>query len=167
MPARKHASKRILVLLLGVLPVLAAFYFLFGDATANDLRLWQITRQLEALPQPPGTILISTNAAVGLLVGNGNHCDFFAGAVYRSQSSAEAIEQHYEGRQFENPLSGKNEEWDITILKDKNSFTSLWLPYDFDHPEAWGLTTESYSAGTLFLVRAMRSYDANGDFRCQ
>ncbi|WP_395733574.1 hypothetical protein [Prosthecobacter sp.] len=166
MSARKFSIKRVIFVLAGVLLILGLLYFLCGDTIANDLRLSKITRQLDTLPQPPGTILISTKAAVGLLVGNGNHCDFFAGAVYRSQSSAEAIQQHYEGRQFQNPLSGKNEEWDITILKDKNSFASLWLPDDFDHPEAWGLASESYSAGTLFIVRAMRSYDANGDFRC-
>jgi hypothetical protein len=166
MPACKFTTKRVLLVLVGVLPVIALLYFLFGDAVANDLRLWQITRQLNTLPQPPGTTQISTHAVVGLLVGNGNHCDFFAGAVYRSQSSIEAIQQHYEGRQFQNPVTGMNENWQITILKNKDSFDSLWLPYDFDHPEAWELTPESYSNGTLFLIHAMRSYNANGDFRC-
>lgn len=166
MPARKFDIKRVIFVLLGVLSILALFYFLFGDAITNDLRLSQITRQLDTLSQPPNTIYISSNAAVGLLQGNGNHCDFFAGAVYCSQSSVEAIQQHYKGRQFQNPVTGVNENWEITILKNKNSFDSVWLPYDFDHPEAWELTPESYSTGTLFLVCAMRSYDANGDFRC-
>ena len=166
MPASKFNIKRVIFVLLGVLPILAVLYFLFGDAITNDLRLSQITRQLNTLSQPPNTVQISSKSAVGLLQGNGNHCDFFAGAVYRSQSSAEAIQQHYKGRQFQNPVTGRNEDWNLTILVDNNSLDSVWLPYDFDHPEAWGLTPESYSTETLFLVNAMRSYDANGDFRC-
>jgi len=166
MYARKFDFRRILVLILGVLSILTVFYLLFGDAFTNDLRLWQITRQLDSLSQPPNTVRFSSKSAVGLLKGNGNHCDFFVGAVYRSQSSVEAIQKHYKGRQFQNPITGRNEEWNITILTDNHSFDSIWLPYDFDYPEAWELTPESYSTGTLFLVCAMRSYDANGDFRC-
>ncbi|WP_395746257.1 hypothetical protein [Prosthecobacter sp.] len=166
MPARKLSIKRVIFALLVVLPILAVLYSFCKDAIINDLRLWELTKQLDSLPQPPNTMRISTNSAVGLLQGNGNHCDFFAGAVYRSQSSADAILQHYKGRQFQNPMSGENEDWDITILKDKNSFASIWLPYDFDHSEVWGLTAESYSAATLYLVCAMRSYHANDDFRC-
>lgn len=133
---------------------------------ANDRRLSQITQQLKALPLPPETIEVSSHAAVGLLAGNGNHCDYFVGAVYRSQSSEEDILKHYQGRQFQNPVQDRPEEWDITILKDQDTFKSLYLPCHFDTPEAWGLTAQSYSSGTVYFVHAMRSYAANGDFRC-
>lgn len=164
--ARKFAIKRVTFVLLGVLPIIAVFYFLFGDAITNDARLRQITSQLGTLTQPPNTVQISSRSAVGLLSGNGNHCDFFAGAVYRSQSTAEAIQQHYKGCQFQNPVTGRNEDWNLIILTDDHSFDSVWLPDYFDHPEAWQLTPESYATGTHFLVYAMRSYDANSDSRC-
>jgi len=102
------------------LPLVAIYYLLFHDAMANDRRLSQITQQLKALPLPPETIEVSSHAAVGLLAGNGNHCDYFVGAVYRSQSSEEDILKHYQGRQFQNPVQDRLEEWDITILKDQD-----------------------------------------------
>lgn len=166
MHVRKSDIKRVIFVLLGLLSVLAVYYFLFGDAITNDRCLSQITSQLNTLSQPPNTIQISSRSAVGLLSGNGNHCDFFTGSVYRSQSTVEVIQQHYKGRQFQNPVTGKDEDWDLIILKDDHSFDSVWLPDDFDHPGAWQLTPASYATGTLFLVYAMRSYDANGDSRC-
>lgn len=166
MPSCQFNIKRGLFTLIWLLPILFVLFTLFGDRIANDLRLWQIARQLNALPSPSHTIQISSHAAVGLLVGNGNHCDFFAGTVYRSQNSKDAIQRHYKGFQFQNPVTGESEDLEVTILSDASSLNSVWLPYAFDHPDAWGLTSASYSSGTLFLVHVMRSYDANRDWRC-
>lgn len=163
---RKFNIKQTVLLLLGALLLVAIYYLLFHDAMVNDRRLSQITRQLQALPPPPGTTQLSSNAAVGLLQGNGNHCDYFVGAAYQSQSSAEDIQKHYQGRQFQNPITETLEEWEITILKDQDTFKSLYLPYQFDQPGAWGLPPQSYAGGSVYLVHTMRSYDANGDFRC-
>lgn len=166
MPNRKSNLKPAGCLLVGILAVLAVYGLLFHDAIANDIRLTKIKQQLNQLPQPPDTTLISSNAAVGLLQGNGNHCDYFVGSVYRSRSSEEAIRKHYEGRQFQNPVTENLENWEITILKDQNAISSMWLPYDFDRSEAWGLSSRDYSTETVYLVHAMRSYQANGDWRC-
>lgn len=165
-PVRKSSLKRTVLLLLGALSLVAAYCLLFQDAIANDRRLSKIKAQLQTLPLPSGTTQVAFNAAVGLLQGNGNHCDYFVGAAYQSQNSAEDIQKHYQGRQFQNPMTETLEEWEITILKDQDTFKSLYLPYQFDQPGAWGLTPQSYAGGTVYLVHAMRSYDANGDFRC-
>lgn len=166
MPRWKIDIKRVALTLLWVVPVLAVLFMLFADRLTNDLRLWQIERQLKAIHPPPETKEISSHSAVGLLVGNGNHCDFFAGIVYRSQRNSDTIQAHYNDTRFLNPVTGEHEKLSVTILTDSTSMDSVLLPYDFDQPKAWGLTSDSYHGGTLFLLCVMRSYDANGDFRC-
>lgn len=166
MPRWKIDIIRVRITLICVLPICALLFVIFVGPITNEVHLWQIRRQLKAIQPPPETEEISSHSAIGLLVGNGNHCDFFAGTVYRTQSTPGTIQAHYQDIQFLNPISGEPEDLSVTILTDPSSFDSVWLPYDFDHSEAWGLTADSYHVGTLFLLCVMRSYNANGDFRC-
>jgi hypothetical protein len=157
---------RVSITLLCVLPICALLFVIFLGPTTNEVHLWQIRRQLKAIQPPPETEEISSHSAIGLLVGNGNHCDFFAGTVYRTQSTPGTIQAHYQDIQFLNPISGEHEDLSVTILRDPSSMDSVSLPNDFYQPKDWGLTSDSYHGGTLFLLCVMRSYDANGDFRC-
>src|SRR2546423_80928 len=88
---------------------------------ANNRYLHQMETALAAIPPPPQSEHLATRSAVGVLAGNGNHCDFFVGTLFRSDSDStpEAIGKHYAGRTFLNPMTGTNEEIDVTILTNR------------------------------------------------
>ena len=136
------------------------------DTIADSRHLHQLERALAEVPTPPDTEQLDTHSGVGILVGNGNHCDFFVGTVFRSSSTSDSIRQHYAGRTFISPITSKQEQFDVTILTNRESLSGLWLPYRFDQPEAWGLSEQTFVTGTVFLVSIMRSYEANNDWRC-
>ena len=48
---------------------------------SNDWTLWQNGGALQSLSHPTGTMRLGMARKVGLLAGNGNHCDFFSGEV--------------------------------------------------------------------------------------
>jgi len=152
-----------------ILPLLAITLLLgpcVRDSFSNSWKLRKIQKALRDIPVPPNTQRLASNSAVGLLVGNGNHCDFFAGEMFRSKLSADTILQHYTNRLFLNPVTGYKEEIDVQVLSHPTHLSSLWLPDSFTEPTDWGISTDTFSQGTIYLVKVMRSYDANLDPRC-
>lgn len=143
---------------------------LFGpyirDGSANDQHLRIIEQALQAIPTPPNTKRLASHSAVGLLIGGGNHCDFFAGELFRSEQTPDSIRGYYSNRLFLNPITGTNEEISVVILTNAAHLNLLLLPYEFERPETWGISTQSFDSATVFLVRIMRSYRANRDMRC-
>ena len=149
-----------------VLFIVFVFASCAPDILANNRHLHQMEIALAIIPVPSQTQLLTSRSAVGLLVGNGNHCDFFAGTLFRSTSTPDWIRQHYAGRTFLNPVTSKQEQIDVTILTNSESLSSQWLPNRFERIEAWGLSPKTLATGTVFLISIMRSYEANNDCRC-
>ena len=89
---------------LSTLPTLALFaansvlhWLLVFPVVLNNFRLQQFAKNLYAYPLPPHTEVINRSAKVGLLGGNGNHCDFEARQYMRTALSQEEIEAYYQG----------------------------------------------------------------------
>lgn len=59
----------------------------------HELNEWKAL--LYEAPVPPGATVEDRGTEFGLLGGNGNHCDFLAWLVLRSDLSDESIETHY------------------------------------------------------------------------
>jgi len=135
------------------------------DSFNNSRNLVKIQQALREIPIPSNTHRFASNSALGLLVGNGNHCDFFAGEIFRSELSPDAILQHYTNRLILNPITGDKEEIDVRVITNAIQLSSLWLPDRFTHPDAWGISTDTFSNATVYLVSVMRSYNANHDMR--
>jgi hypothetical protein len=152
---------------LAVLGVALIFASCVPDIIANNRHLHQMEKALLAIPPAPQSKQLAVRSAVGLLTGNGNHCDFFAGALFQSSATPDSIRQHYAGRTFLNPITSKQETIDVTIITNSNDLEPLWLPNGYEKIEAWGLSQQSFTTGTVFLVHIMRSYKANNDCRCQ
>jgi hypothetical protein len=133
------------------------------DMVANSWHLHQMRKELAAISTPSNTERLASRSAVGQLVGNGSHCDFFAGAVFHSTATPDAIRQHYAGQAFFNPITSKREEVTVAILTNQDGFDQLWLPYAFNHAGAWDLSDQTFTNGTVFIVEIMRSYKPNGD----
>lgn len=136
------------------------------DFVTNNRHLNQMKHSLATLPLPPQTEQLATRSAVGLLSGNGNHCDFFVGTIFRSNLSPDSIRQHFAESTFFNPVTAKRESVEITILTDTESMNRAWLPDGLESVESWRLSPAMLSSGTVFLVSIFRSYEANNDCRC-
>jgi hypothetical protein len=153
--------------LIGLPTLLVVFAVVsFGpDMIADSWHLYKMEKELAAISVPPNTERLATRSAIGMLVGNGDRCDFFVGTIFRSTLTPDMIRQHYAGQTFFNPITSKQEQIDVAILSDRESISDLWLPYEFDHAEAWNLSDQTFVTGTVFLVDIMRSYKPNNDLR--
>lgn len=60
----------------------------------RELNEWKAL--LSDAPAPPGATVEDRGTEFGLLEGNGNHCDFLAWVILRSDLSDETIETHYQ-----------------------------------------------------------------------
>jgi hypothetical protein len=149
--------------------VLGLFTLLLGtDYLSNSRSLRRMEASLSALSLPPHTEMIANHSGFGILSGNGNHCDFFVGASFRSTASPDAIREHYARLTFQNPVTFKQEAYQLSIIESAQSFSSSvgWFPDSMDRPEAWGISSQDFSSGTVFIVSIHRSYEANNDCRC-
>jgi hypothetical protein len=166
--AQRKVIAWLLLLIPSVLLIGLIVFFLGSDHFTNSRHLRRIKAQLAALPLPPQTQRLANKSALGILGGNGNHCDYFVGSLFRSSLAPAAIQQHYAGRTFHNPVTSAREQFKVSILATPNDFNSriVWLPDSMDRPEAWGVSAQDFTLGTMFLVSFFESYRANDDCRC-
>ena len=61
----------------------------------NDRRLARFAAQLDDFRPPPGARVVHRLAAVGMLTGNGNHCDFLARHEIATSLPLAFVEAHY------------------------------------------------------------------------
>lgn len=104
----RRSAWRTAALVLLVLLGLPGLYVLagFSAAAANNLRLSRFASQLKRYPLPEGARVISESRAVGVLTGNGDHCDFVATRRIHSSLSLEQIEAHYAKLDIQPAISG-------------------------------------------------------------
>lgn len=78
-----------------VLPWLFCVAPFGANELVNNVRLHLFASPLFDYPLPPNTEVISRSQVVGLLGGNGNHCDFEATQYMRTTLAQEQIEKYY------------------------------------------------------------------------
>jgi hypothetical protein len=61
----------------------------------NSLRLRWMERTMERVSHPADSELLARFSDLGILDGNGDHCDFMAGHLRRSPLTREALREHY------------------------------------------------------------------------
>ena len=133
------------------------------DASINSHNLDLMKKRIEALPHPDQSEPVLTHSRVGLLIGNGNHCDYFVGHVRSFDGNKDLIQNHYSNFTFLNPVTERYEDWDILFFDDA-SLPDAYLPYEFDSLRAWQV--KEYDLTKLYALSIFRSYDANSDPRC-
>ncbi|MFT3711691.1 MAG: hypothetical protein QM817_28980 [Archangium sp.] len=79
------------------LVLLALFSLCVSPCLPHDLKLVRMKRQFRELPHPPSRVL-AFEADLGLLEGNGNHCDYFVGELRASKLDAVAMAKAYDGK---------------------------------------------------------------------
>ncbi|MEM7248721.1 MAG: hypothetical protein AAF533_25550 [Acidobacteriota bacterium] len=153
----------------------------------NDAELSELVARFDALPRPPRSRLLASEAEVGLFVGMGNHCDFYVGQVWCSELSPEELARHHEGLRVlgvDLPLRGgggpvrssgdgaREESFSIPL-------TLRVAPFEDGEADAgpsffhrtslaeWDLSPADCPAGRLYLVHVLDDgHDPRDDLRC-
>lgn len=72
----------------------------------NDRRLARFAAQLDDFPPPAGARVVHRHAAVGILTGNGDHCDFLARHEITSALPLDSVRSHYERLRLRPAIAG-------------------------------------------------------------
>lgn len=166
---KKRATQTAL-LMLGLTFLVGVTWILGG---ANNYALWQMSRSLSAIAHPTGTQFVASSDAIGLLAGNGDHCDFFVGELRSNTSLSPAqLRSFYANTSIWNPRSGRREQVSVATIKGKKlrllSSGEEWTGlYEFmnDHFGAdWPRKASHRPMYVVFIFDV--GYDAGCDFRC-
>jgi len=89
------AKKRPYIPMLAWMISIILLWFLVGRPVAAVIRhnsaLSHLRKEFRFLPTPPKSRLLAEHSEVGLLVGNGDHCDFYVGRIWCSELPYEAF----------------------------------------------------------------------------
>lgn len=72
----------------------------------NDISLTKFSYQLDLLPLPENTTQVETVKTCGGLIGNGNHMDYLACLLVKSDSSYEELQAYYSSAKFATAKTG-------------------------------------------------------------
>ena len=99
-----------LVALLPLLWVVAGF----SSHAINNWRLSAFAEQFLSSP-PPGTSVQLVQSEVGVLTGNGNHCDFIVSISFQSLAEASAVVRHYASLPVQHAIPGSLSEIQLAL----------------------------------------------------
>ena len=108
------------VLVAAVLGFLVAFLPLlwviagFSSHAINNWRLSAFAEQFLSSP-PPGTSVHLVQSEVGVLTGNGNHCDFIVSISFQGPAEASAAIRHYESLPVQHAIPGSSSEIQLAL----------------------------------------------------
>lgn len=124
-----------------------------NDVLAEDMLLSLTYQKL------PRTVIADRLSVVGLLVGNGNHCDFFSAVRFRSELSRAEVEEQLKAREVEN--------WyNVVFAEDREEIKKLREEYDRVPGLEQITAPPPEEPGTVFIIYSFESRPYNGDLRC-
>ena len=141
-----------------------------GHSLINDFKLHHFRASFARLPHPPGTTLVRRVSDVGLLAGNGNHCDFFVGELRTYTGSEDSIVRFYSPKSVWSPNSNAPEALDSIIFLEGEEIPGVerdYLPTDHQDISAWSLP-RSRRGEKLYIVYRLDSgvFNSGCDIRC-
>lgn len=80
--------------------LLAILGILYAGVFVHDQMLWQFSRTYADIKHPSGTQSVKQYRELGLLAGNGNHCDLFVGELRSYSGSREHVLKCYSSQIF-------------------------------------------------------------------
>ncbi len=157
-------SKNLPLVLLPLGLVLLVVLLFAGSMPVHEWKAWNLSRALGAVRHPAGTSHVTSQRRVGLLLGNGNHCDFFAGELRKYSGTREQLQAAYAGMTVPSPFGRYPEEVRIAFFEAPEA-RPLDLPSDFDEPGEWDVPPSE--APSLYLVYLFNGGHETGyDLRC-
>lgn len=138
----------------------------------NSLHLWQLERAVASVRHPPQTRRLAQSKKLGLLVGNGNHCDFFVAELRdysQTNLTPRQIRAFYARTKIWNPLDERYENVDVATVENG----VLRASHDWDGTEQfiahrfgrnWPRSLAKQKVYVLFNFSI--GYDPGCDIRC-
>ena len=162
----QKSIERLLIALALLLTVgLADLFSGFSDTLSNNLNLWRLERSFAAIRHPPATEPIRSEGRVGLLSGNGNHCDYFVGELRAFQGAFSALSDAYSGARVFDPVAGRAMPLEVSEVNG-DEISAAAVPIDLESVSAWTWGGRTPSGSRLYLVSYFANYEANGDWSC-
>ena len=90
MTPMKRLSRMVFWVVLIPAALAAALPFV-RDPVVNEWRSFRFRSRFAAISHPSGTERVRYESRFGLLVGNGNHCDYFAGELRTYAGTKESV----------------------------------------------------------------------------
>lgn len=137
--------------------------FSLPDTFTHNQKLASYVAAFQKIDHPLDTSHISFRSKVGLLAGNGNHCDYFVGEMRRFAGERQVIIDFYEGQE----VGGEPLFVEFVENGEFPRETSLWsLPGGLNNPHNW-LDSPSVSLENVYVVYMLIVGDDAGlDIRC-
>ncbi len=136
-----------------ILPMLLHNHHLVGVEEAFSL-----------INHPENTHPLGGVSRVGLLVGSGNHCDFFVGQVRSTTEDWESVAMHYHtlGRKFAFDLAvSKFEDGVLQVERD-----AIRPPFDLESLSGWGVEKAPQGEWIYAVYVADPGHAPEHDYRC-
>lgn len=140
-------------LLLLALPVLLIAVPQLWVRHAHDRRLQRLEETFANLKHPPGTRELAIESDLGLLQGNGNHCDYFVGSLRAGPVAQPALVDDYVAQHSEVMLLDAAPDWFGLGARD----TLI----------AMGKTLTLSPGEVFYVVWLFDQTGPESDFRCQ
>jgi hypothetical protein len=142
----------VLILLSVVLALIVAVtYAVSRDVILHNRKLNRMFASLKLLEHPADTEHVLDRKNVGLLIGNGNHCDYFVAELRKYNGDREVVLEWYEDETITGP---NRKDFDVRVLfLSEGAFVGdkPMLPYDHDLPDDW-LDEVNDPDGDYYLV---------------
>jgi hypothetical protein len=116
--------------------IFCATLFVGYDVVKNNLKLYRLADNFQSIQHYPHSQKVLSKRAVGLLRGNGNHCDFFVGQLRQYEGNKEDVKEFYP--QWKDEIGGN---YVGLVFLENSKFTdedAYWnLPYDMNEESYW------------------------------
>jgi hypothetical protein len=108
------------IVLVWSIPIICAFTLAYFAFLQHDFYLWQLQRSVATINNPPNTKSIASAKDIGLLVANGNHCDYFVAQLrsFPENMTSKQIQLFYKNSKIWNPLNRRTEIVSIGVIKN-------------------------------------------------
>ena len=120
--AFQHENRGVLIASVVVLVValVPSLWFIAGPTSyaVNTWRLSVFQQQFLSSP-PPGTTPELLNSEVGVLTGNGNHCDFVVSLSFSAPVDRSAVLAHYQSLHIKRAVPGESSQLLFTFSEAK------------------------------------------------
>jgi hypothetical protein len=150
--------------------LLAMLYPTVADTIRHNRKLEIMHQSFSSLGHPAGTSSIARQKKVGLLSGQGNHCDYFVGELRSYTGETNIVREWYRRLTISGP-DQRRYDLDILFLKD-GSFTDPdagWkLPNCCDESREWLYRTEDRKNDFYLVFCLLVGFEEpGGDWRCR
>ena len=166
---RKRLQSRSLPVLLVQIGICSAiFWAVFGANLRHSWDLHRLNRALNATAHPANSRLVSQGQEVGLLIRNGDHCDFFVGELRSFRGTQSGIKKFYSQSKIWNPLNNTSQPLEIMFLQNGKIPASKqeYLPSGFDSVSRGSKSPLNTKQHYYLLYFFDVGYDADFDWRC-